>query len=143
MATNKQELNHWKPTLSAIFNTKTDNFRLKPEMRGRGLKGWSFLKSVGSISQVWTQKVLIMVLKGPKTDNFRFWPEMRGRSRNPIPLSSSTPSVTPIKLFRPKFYHKVWPLSLFSGLLPVFESFPVDQKESYVYVAILYRPSND
>ena len=55
---------------------------------------------------------------------------MRGRSRNLIPLSSSTSPFPPIKLFWPKFYHEVWPLSLFFGLLPVYRSLPVSRHDS-------------
>ena len=57
--------------------------------------------------------------QGSDTDNFRFWPEMCGRSKNLRTLSFFTHSVLPKKLFEPNFYHKIWPLSLFFGLLPV------------------------
>ena len=56
---------------------------------------------------------------------------MRGRRKNLRTLSSSTHSVLPKKLFGPNFYHKMWPLSLFFGLLPVYRSLPVTRHDSY------------
>ena len=32
-----------------FYRSKTDNFRFRPERRGRGKNSWSVLKSVGSI----------------------------------------------------------------------------------------------
>ena len=72
-----------------------------------------------------------MVFKRSQTDNFRFWPAMRGRCENLRTLSSSTYSVLPKKLFEPNFYHKMWPLSLFFGLIPVYRSLPVTRHDSY------------
>ena len=55
---------------------------------------------------------------------------MRGWSKNLRTLSSSSHSVLPKKLFGPIFCHKMWPLSLFFGLLSVYRSLPVTRHDS-------------
>ena len=62
--------------------SKTDNFRFKPEMRGRFEKLRSSFERVGSITLENCQKPNVMVLKIGKTGNFqiaghnRFKPEI-------------------------------------------------------------------
>ena len=55
---------------------------------------------------------------------------MRGRSKNLRTLSFSTHSVLAKKLFGSNFYHKMWPLSLFFGFLPVYRSLWITRHDS-------------
>ena len=68
-----------KLTLFHLKSQKTDNFRFKPEVLGRGKISLVQANSEGSINLVGLLKMLFLAFHQMKTDNFRFKPEVRGR----------------------------------------------------------------